>query len=353
MTTINIDHIRFNQIRDKVVQVMGQGFGNFGYGQTNLEGRRATESSLIRAEDINKLRADILRMRQHQTGVDRANLPSNDPEFLKVLVGSEELTIENRDFIENVQFTNLDNAATTGINSRFVIGGDPSGSQEFTLETYINTPNGPGTSGGVIVQRTDSWNESLTHTVRIQFRNGNEARYFFNAGGQIIITPSFSPSVSDSKNLAWERLLNVLVGAVQFGHNYTSNTGTGGGGTQFGFYNLTTVPRVIYQKSSDPTYGENLYKIQASVNSTNNDPDSTGYNSNVATQITFTIEFLDLHQQTVTEAVDPVTGVRFPIVNPDELVQGTLRSEVGQRRPTGLNVSVFGPASYTNISTIS
>jgi hypothetical protein len=332
---------------------MGQGFGNFGYGQTDLVGRRATESSLIRAEDINNLRADILRMRQHQTGVDRANLPSNDPEFLKVIAGSEEPVIEDRDYIENRQFTNLDNAATAGINSRFDIGGDPNGSPQFTLETYINTPNGPGTSGGVIVQRTNSWNSSLTHTVRVQFRNGNEARYFFNAGGQIIITPSFSPSVNDSKNLAWERLLNVLVGSVQFGHNYTSNTGTGGGGTQFGFYNLTTVPRVVYQKSSDPTYGENLYKIQATVNSTNNDPSSTGYNPNVATQITFTIEFLDLHQQDVAQGTDPVTGIVFPIVNPDELVQGTLLSEISQRRPTGLNVSVFGPASYTNISTIS
>jgi hypothetical protein len=351
MTTINIDHQRFNQIRDKVLQVMGQGFGNFGYGQTNLVSRRASQSSLIRADDLNNLRADILRMRQHQTGVDRANLPTNDSEFLKFVTGTG--AIEDRDFIENLHFNNLDNAATVGINSRFAIGGDPTGNQEFTLETYINTPNGPGTSGGVIVQRTDSWNGNLTHTTRVQFRNGDEARYFFNAGGQLIITPSFSPSVNDAKNLAWERLLNVLVGSVRFGHNYTTNTGTGGGGTQFGFYNLTTVPRVIYQKSSDPTYGENLYKIQAFVNSTNNDPDSSGYNPSTATQITFTIEFLDLHQQVVTGTVDPSTGVPYQIVNPDELVVGTLRSEIGQRRPTGPNVTVFGPSSYTTLATIS
>lgn len=351
MSTTNIDHRRFNQIRDKVVQVMGQGFGNFGYGQTNLESRRATESGLIRAEDFNKLRDDVLRMRQHQTGVDRANLPTNDQEFLKLLTGTG--AIEDRDFIEELHFTNLDNAATAGINSRFAIGGDPTGNPEFTLETYINTPNGPGTSGGVIVQRTDSWNGNLTHTTRVQFRNGNEARYFFNAGGELIITPSFSPSVNDAKNLAWERLLNVLVGSVRLGHNYTTNTGTGGGGTQFGFYNLTTVPRVIYQKSSDPTYGENLYRIQAFVNSSDNDPNSPGYNQNVATQITITIEFLDLHQEVITTGVDPNTGVSFPIVNPDELVVGTLQSEIGQRRPTGLNVSVFGPSSYTTLATIS
>jgi hypothetical protein len=353
MTTINIDHQRFNQIRDKVVQVMGQGFGNFGYGQTNLVSQRAIQSTLIRAEDFNRLRTDILRMRQHQTGQDRSNLPSTDPEFLKVLLGSEITNIEDRDYIENLHFTKLDTAATAGINNRFAIGGDPSGNQEFTLETYINTPNGPGTSGGVITQRTDPWRSTLTHTFRVQFRNGNEARYFFNAGGQILITPNFSPSVSNAKNLAWERLLNTLVGSVRFGYNYTNNTGTGGGGTQFGFYNLTTVPRTIYQKSSDPTYGENLYKIQAFVNSTNNDPDSTGYNSNVATQITFTVEFLDLHEETVTQTTDPATGVPYAIVNPDEDVVGTLISEVGQRRPTGPNVSVFGPSSYTNLALIS
>jgi hypothetical protein len=350
MTTINIDHQRYNLIRDKTAQVMGVGFGSFGYGQTNLESRRVAESAVIRADDINKLRADIIRMRQHQTGVDRSNLSSSDPEFLKVVLGSG--PIDDRDYIENIHFTNLDNAATAGSNSRFAIGGDPTGNQEFTLETYVNTPQGPGTSGGIIVQRTDAWNENLTHTVRVQFRNGNEARYFFNAGGQLIITPSFTPRVTDSKNLAWERLLNVLVGSVKFGHNYTSNTGTGGGGTQFGFYNLTTVPRVIYQKSSDPTYGENLYKIQAFVNSTNNNPFSTGYRENDATQITFTIEFLDLHAQTTNVVVDPNTGVSYTVVNPDELIEGTLRSEISQRRPTGSNVSVYGPSSYVNVSTI-
>jgi hypothetical protein len=352
MTTLNIDHRRFNQIRDKVAQVMGQGFGDFGYGQSNLVSQRAIQSTLVRAEDLNRLRTDILRMRQHQTGVDRSNLPTIDPEFLKVLLGNQVTDIEDRDYVENLHFNNLDNAATAGINNRFAIGGDPSGNQEFTLETYINTPNGPGTSGGVISQRTDPWRSNLTHTIRVQFRTGDEARYFFNAGGQIIITPNFSPGVNNSKNLAWERLLNVLVGSVKFGYNYTSNSGIGGGGTQFGFYNLTTVARTIYQKSSDPTYGENLYRIQAFVNSTNNDPNSTGYNSNVATQITFTIEFLDLHQETITQTTDPVTGVVFPLVNPDEDVIGTLTSEIGQRRPTGPNVSVFGPSSYTNLALI-
>jgi len=342
MTTQNIDHRRFNQIRDKLLQVMGEGYGNFGYGQTNLLNKEAIEYSLVTAADLNALRSDIIRMRQHQLGQDRANLITTDPEYLKLVSGSG--PVEDRDFVADVHFTNMNTAATNGITDRFNVA-----STEFTLETYVDTPNGPGTVGGIISVRNEVWSSQLNHSVRIQFRNGKEARYFFNAGGELIITPNISSGNGDNKYLSWERLLNTLVGSVKMGYNYTTNTGSGGGGQpNIGFYQLTTVPQVIYQKSSSPTYTQNIYKVSARVNSTNNNPESSGYNTDLASQITFDIEFNDLHTATVTQVTDPVTGVVYNVVNPDEPVTGRLASEVSQRRPTGSNVLVYGPSGYFN-----
>lgn len=348
--TQNIDHFRFNQIQDKVSKILGEGSGNFGYGQTNLSSSRVLEQGLITAEQMNNLRADILRIRQHQLGENRANLISTHPEYLKQVVGTGEIV--DRDFIADQHFSNAETALVNASNDRFYIGGDPSGSLQYTLETYLDAPNGPGTVGGSRSVRTEQWSSTLEHIVKIDFRNANEARYFFNAGGEIRMTPSISSGNGDAKYQSWQTLLNIYVGSVRMGYNYTKNDGTGGGGqTAKGFYQLVSTPTLIYRKSSDPNYQTNAYEVYASVNSPNNDPDSVGYQP-LATSITLNIKFLDLHSEIVTPVTDPNTGVNYVKVNPDEPVTGRLVSEVSQRRPTGSNVLTYGPSNYSNITVI-
>ena len=64
---------QYNSIRDKVVLVMGT--GATGYGQT-LTSTSATSTNIISSTLWNGLRTDMLKARQHQTGVDEsANLP--------------------------------------------------------------------------------------------------------------------------------------------------------------------------------------------------------------------------------------------------------------------------------------
>lgn len=346
-----IDHFRFNQIQDKVSKILGEGSGNFGYGQPNLSSGKVTEQQLITAEQMNDLRSDILRIRQHQLGENRSNLISTHPEYLKQVVGVGE--IDDRDFIAEQHFLNAETALINASNDRFYIGGDPSGINQYTLETYLDTPNGPGTVGGSRSVRTEQWSSTLEHVVRIDFRNANEARWFFNAGGEIRINPSISDGNGDAKYQSWQTLLNVYVSTVRLGYNYTKNDGSGGGGElSTGFYQLNSTPKLIYKKSSDPNYQTNAYEIYASVNSSNNDPDTTGYQP-TASVITLSIRFLDLHSEQTIPVTDPNTGVNYVKVNPDEPVTGRLVSEISQRRPTGSNVLVYGPSNYSNITSIS
>jgi len=348
-----IDHQRYNTIRDLMVQIMGEGFGAFGYGQTNLLSSRVTQNTQILAAHINNLRSDVLRMRQHQLGLDRTTLLPTDAEFLAIVKGGE-VSIEERDYIQEVHFANLNTACVNGQADKFKIGGHTSGNQEFSIETYLDTPNGPGTQGGARSIRTADWASELNHTIKISFRNGQEARWFFNSGGEIRITPALAnyDTTAGSKGQAWADLLNTKVGTVRLGYNYTINDGNGGGGSSIGFYQLNTVPQLIYNKSSNPNYTENEYKIYASCNSLNNDPDSDDYRADVATWITIEIQFIDSHQESVTTEVDPNTGITFTKVNPDEPITGLLSSEVSQRRATGTNVTVYGPSYYEQLSTI-
>lgn len=347
-----IDHSRFNQIRSSMLQVMGEGAGNFGYGQTNLQSAAALENSLITAEQMNKLRLDVLRMRQHQLGVDRSNLLPFDPEYLKLVVGTG--PINDRDFIAEQHFASLNTNTVSAIADRFKIGGDPTGNLEFTLETSTSSPNGPGTQGGIRSERNQQWSSNLVHSVRIQFRNGKDARHFFNAGGELRITPSISNGNNDLKYQKWQTLLNTFVGTVRIGHNYTVNTGSGGGGlANVGFYQLNTSARQLYIKSSDGVYQQNNFTIFARCDSTNNNPSDPSYLVDRASTISLDIQFNDDATTTTAVQVDPITGVSYVVANPDEPITGRLVSEVSQRRPTGLNVLVHGPSAYFNDAVIS
>lgn len=349
-----IDHQTYNAIRDLMIQVMGDGQGDYGYGQTSsLSSKRVSQNTVIYASDVNDLRSDVLRMRQHQLGQDRTTLLPENPEYLQLVKGGE-VSEELRDYIRKVHFDNLNTACVNGQLDRFKIGGDPSGNQEYSIETYLDTPNGPGTQGGVRSIRNDAWSSELIHEVNITFRNGKEARWFFNSGGEIRITPSLAnyDTTPGSKGQAWADLLNTKVGTVRIGYNYTKNDGNGGGGSSIGFYQLNTVPQVVYSKSSNPDYTENEYKISVSCNSLNNDPSSDDYRVDNATRVTVRIEFIDSHIETITQEVDPNTGITFTKINPDEPITGLLSSEISQRRSTGGNVLVYGPANYEQISTV-
>jgi hypothetical protein len=138
-------------------------------------------------------------------------------------------------------------------------------------------------------QRATPWNTSVTHTVTMTFSTRAAAQYFFNAGSQLQLSASLTgyptgvlADTSTAKNDDWALMLTNL-GIVKLGANSTTGTGSYTSiASNVGFYQLTTTPALIVQKTTaSPTYSPNQYDVYASV-------DGTGR------ILTFSIQFQDL-----------------------------------------------------------
>jgi hypothetical protein len=322
---------RYNAIQKVIAAVQGVGGQNpvddvddstFGYGQTLISSQVAQHAN-VTAQDLINLRQDLIKARQHQTGQSWASLLTSNSEFLEVV--SESVIIGDAHTVK------YETTATSSITNRFLIGSSPS--QQFSIEGRFNLFN--GLPRGVLSQRSQSWNNILTHEIFVDFSNFNAARYFFNAGGQIIITPTLEGITQEAKSIEWQTLLNTRIKDVRFNYNSTASTGTQATTTNIGFYQLTTTYQEIFKKSSSPSYSENSYAIRAR------------FIDNNRQTIVFEVKFDDAHASRTVPATDPVTGVNYTYVNPDELISGVLSSEATQQRPTGPNVEVVGP-TYRN-----
>jgi len=323
-----ITAVRFNNIRKKVAAVMGAGGQNpdtgsnddaFGYGQT-LTSVDVDQFAKVTLTDVHNLRTDLVKMRQHQTGQTWSSLPISNSEYLAIF--SKDSKVTETDVVK------YETAATNGVTNRFAIGSTPN--QQFFIESRLSFPQ-----GGIISQRTAEWTTSVKHEVFVDFVSYAQARYFFNSGGEIIFTPTLNNGNGNSKYLAWRNLLNVVVKELRFGYNYITSTGTAGTVAK-GFYQLTVTNQELFKKSSSPSYTENSYTINGKF------ADST------KKTLVFEIIFDDAHLARTEQRTDGITI--FDITNPDEPVTGTLISEVTQRRPSGDNVNVVGPAYRNGIT---
>lgn len=319
---------RYNAIQKAIAAVQGPGGTNpvtnladdtFGYGQT-LSSSQVNQYAKVTVNDLINLREDLVKARQHQTGQSWASLLTSNAEFLQVVNLSTK--------VEDAHTVKYETTATSAITNRFLIG-----ASQFSIEGRFNTFN--GLPRGVLSQRSQGWNNILTHEIFVDFSNYSAARYFFNAGGEIIITPSLAGSSTEAKTVAWRSLLNNIIKEVRFNYQRTTSTGTAPTTVNIGFYQLTTSYQQIFIKSSSPSYSENFYRIRAR------------FVDNNKRSIVFEVTFDDAHESRTVSATDLATGVNYTYINPDELVLGTLSSEATQLRPTGPNVEVVGP-TYRN-----
>jgi hypothetical protein len=328
---------RYNAIQKAIAAVQGPGGTNpvnnasddtFGYGQT-LISSQVEQFAKVTAQDMLNLRQDLVKARQHQTGQSWASLLTTNAEFLEVINESVK--------VGDAHTVKYETTATSAITNRLLLGESPT--PQFSIETFAD-PLINGFPRGVRARRTETWRTSLTHEIFADFADYNRARYFFNAGGQIILTPFLGdvPSNANTKTFEWRTLLNTIIKDIRFGYNYSTSTGTGATTNAIGFYQLTTTYQEIFKKSSNPSYAENYYVVNARFTNSNRNT------------ILFEIKFVDDHVSRTVPAVDPVTGVSYTFTNPDEDVLGVLTSEASQRRATGTNVETAGPTFRNGIT---
>ena len=287
-----ITSTRYNNLQTRINTIMGVGSGQFGYGQS-LASAQVIIGSQVTLTQILNLRTDMIKARQHQTGLNEGPSGTGGTNAFTLVTTANQIT--------DAYAANLESQMTTIENNKFAVAANQTSLS--VLATSV---------------RTASWNTQLVHEVTLDFSTADGARHYFNAGGTIRIRATLSGGANDSIYNDW---LNMLVnaGTVIIDHTSTTNTGTSGVGSSIGFYDLTTVNQQIFTKTGSGNYAANDWTIYARK-------DATGR------YVYLRIEFND----------DKVSSPNF-----DEAVTGTLTSILEANRPSGTNVDVAAPAAST------
>ena len=300
----------YNEIQSRIAFVLGSGSGNSGYGQSPSS-NQVGQFSKITVAQWNNLREDIRRCREHQTGVALGTKAPGEQGY----VAGADLPIPTK----SIQVKDNWRAAY----------------KQLAIDAETNRlvsppPANQATRADLVSQqvRTSQWNGRLTQTVTVNFGSVDNARYFFNSGGQIEFSSDRSGGTAGLKNVSWTTLLNAM-GTIRF--NYTQTTATGDGvGSSIGWYDLITEYQLIYEKDvpQGQSYYPNKYFIYARKSAAPYD-----YIAD------FQINWWD-DSAAPPSFPDPGFGI-------DEMVDGTLVSNVTTYRATGSNVSVAQPSAST------
>lgn len=235
----------FNIIKNASILVYGSGSGMFGYGQSVIP--PSSTGDLISASVWSDLRSELVKARQHQTGIPVGTGSINDGNNLVDITPGMLITDEIRQ-----QY--YDFAGLIELHS-----------QDVAISELVPQPLVSG-------QRNISWNGTVVQAITIQGSaagdgRANNLRYFFNAGGKINLTPYISGGIETSKLLFWRDVFLPQVGSVQFSATNTTNSGISGISSNLGFYNLTGTDQVLYTLNASGIYEGNSYKVTGSISS--------------------------------------------------------------------------------------
>jgi len=307
--------VEYNNLYNAVNYVLGPSSGQYGYGQslTAITTSVAAGERITRAHWAN-LRVDLLRIATHQGLSENGSWASGNTTSIPALPTVTSTTKISANLINS--YVNAINVMTLSSNVyKLAVG-------QYSDEALTSST------------RTADWNGTIRHYFYVNFGSAENARYFFNSGGTIRITPTFSRSTNTSINYDWETLING-VGTISFG--YTNTTVSGTEVSSLGFYDLNnSVAQQIYTRSGgsqNAFYQVNDYTVRAYCNAANN-------SSGGATIVYFECEFKD------------DKGYRDPLwPQGDEPATGTVVNTIRMFRPSGTNVAVSAPGA-TNTTTL-
>ena len=247
----------YNDLHDKVAQILGTGSGSYGYGQSvNSTPVVAVSSSnpdptagRITSVQWEALRLDLINIGIHQTG----SLPPTIVPEENTLIGyGASYPVVNYNILASNYLTNRFDIATSQANITV----------KATTPTY-----------------TGSWFTQATCTATINFPSSTVARYFFNSGGKIRFTSSRTGGSVTVQNGAWTNLLNSI-GAQGL---------TGNPAQENNFYSLNTSFKTFYNRENSTPYSMNYYRLEARTPGV---PDnSTGLATQVEIKVTLRDEY--------------------------------------------------------------
>jgi hypothetical protein len=287
----------YNNIRNKLIAIIGSGSGNSGWGQP-IVSSAVVEGNRVSINDWGRLRFDLINAWTHIYG--------SAPSAVQVFEGN---TI--RSSVVDAPYTTYDSITDTIIANRFTVH-----SSQSAIEA------------GAAATRTASWSTTVSCTVSVSFPSATAARYFFNSGGQIRIASSRSGGAVVAQNTSWTAILDSA-GTQSFGGN-NPGTGTSPNNGQ-NWYRLTNSYQQWFIASGSSPYGANNYRIFARCPV----PDNS---AGTASSAEFLVQFTDGY-------FDPGPNVPENPA-PGDLVDGTLSVSVSSLYATGILVP-SGTGNFT------
>lgn len=209
---------------------------------------------------------------------------------------------------------------------------------------------------------TDTWNVNSLNAQPTTFQlfrtatfaSADAARYFFNCGGQLVLTFSASNLRGNSKGADWVGLIGTKVASHRFGNNFNARGGVGGTATAssagIGYWGLTTANQnmlTLTSASGTADYGGNYVSIGVKANHVNI---PMGTNSDKGYIITFQIDFNDTAADTntaVTWTTMGYNGNGNGASGASGPTQGDFNDEIYMNISTNITVR---PPELTNLS---
>lgn len=296
-----IEAADFNNLRNLANQIYGVGFGDSGYGQTAIVLPTVAGGTveLIKSAEWTALRSALSAMASHQGTV--VSLPPASEMDVGALIQAHTVTDNTGD---------IPGAITALTNNRLAM--NPAVSTVFFSQLTST--------------RATSWTTFIRHEFSITFTTVDEARYFFNSGGEIIMRASRTGGAVNPQNTAWTNLLGSI-GNIVFNAGTTFATGGIGTTQNVGYYDLplTTYGLLWEAASTDPTYAANEVRVFGRVTD-----GPSGVNGDNGRILNLRVDFADDH------------------VGGTDTVSGTFTSNVDMRVDT--TVFTIATPAFANIT---
>jgi hypothetical protein len=218
---------------------------------------------------------------------------------------------------------------------------------------YNNRLNSSANATDVTSTATNAaWSTSAPTTFQIiktaTWASADQARYFFNAGGKLILTfGTVINNQGNSKGADWQSLINTKLASVTVGGYSNTRNGTGGTASvtnaALGYWNAGTSNNTVINLTSasgTADYGSNSIAVGIKTNGVQ------GANGDVGTIMTFQIDFSDAAADTNTAPAG------IPAYSPAGVAptQGNFNDQLNLTIPVSITIR---PPETTNLSGIS
>ena len=233
---------RFNTLRQSVDNVLGNGAGDTGYGQT-LTSSTINVGDIINASHINAVYEDLRKCYKHQNG--------GDPATSLIQAVTQGDLVKDTDGVNYTGWDQYEALASNISTNRLTVAGT-----QQSIATAMTRSRG-------------SWNGTIVQVSDVSFASADARRHFFNQGGFIRIIAS----TSDGSSLgnSWQNMFNNNAGNVDLKAHSTTRSGSGGSVSgALGNYELSGAYQYIYQNfdAGGGAYSANDYYIEAYAAST-------------------------------------------------------------------------------------